>query len=109
MHLLHLSLSSLGVPFHSWRITHAKHHAMTCHVTNDQVFVPATRSSLNLPAFEPSKEDLAGSSVAEEVQEQLREALSDSPIAAAINSACYLVRHHAHTIIVFVYLNLVLM
>ncbi|GJJ13290.1 hypothetical protein Clacol_007542 [Clathrus columnatus] len=82
--------SALGVPYHSWRITHAKHHASTCHVTNDQVFVPATRSSLGLPTFDPSKEDLSGSSVAEEVQEQLRDALSDSPIAGALTSAAYL-------------------
>lgn len=86
-----LCLNRLGVPYHSWRITHAKHHAMTCHVTNDQVFVPQTRSGMNLPAFDPSKEDLAGSSVAEEVQAQLLEALSDSPIAAAFTSASYLV------------------
>lgn len=82
--------SALGVPYHSWRITHAKHHAMTCHATNDQVFVPPTRSMMKLPAFDPSKEDLAGSSVAEEVQAQFREALSDSPIAAAFTSASYL-------------------
>ncbi|KZV80642.1 hypothetical protein EXIGLDRAFT_845379, partial [Exidia glandulosa HHB12029] len=30
--------SGLGVPYHSWRITHAKHHASTGHVYQDQVF-----------------------------------------------------------------------
>lgn len=74
---------------------------MTCHATNDEAYVPATRSSMNLPAFEPSKEDLGGSSVAEEVQKQLREALSDSPIAAAVNSVIYLVRQHASLCLLF--------
>lgn len=81
----------LGVPYHSWRITHAKHHASTAHLTQDQVFVPPTRSMLRLPAFNPSKEDLVGSSVAEEVQRELKEALGDSPIGAAIGAASYLV------------------
>ncbi|KAF8527476.1 fatty acid desaturase-domain-containing protein [Hysterangium stoloniferum] len=82
--------SSLGVPYHSWRISHAKHHAGTAHLTNDQVFVPRTRSQLGLPNFNPSKEDLAGSSVSEEVQRELREAFSDSPIASALGAAGYL-------------------
>ncbi|KAI9144489.1 delta-12 desaturase [Paraphysoderma sedebokerense] len=34
----------LLVPFHSWRITHAKHHKSTGHLSKDQVFVPMTRS-----------------------------------------------------------------
>ncbi|KIJ54388.1 hypothetical protein M422DRAFT_241630 [Sphaerobolus stellatus SS14] len=85
--LLH---SALGVPFHSWRISHAKHHASTAHLTADQVFVPKTRSQYGLPAFDPSKEDLHGSSVAEEVQKELLEALGDSPIAAAWGAFTYL-------------------
>ncbi|ORY81298.1 delta-12-fatty acid desaturase [Leucosporidium creatinivorum] len=32
------------VPYHSWRISHGKHHAATGHMTRDEVFVPATRS-----------------------------------------------------------------
>lgn len=32
------------VPYHSWRISHAKHHAATGHMTRDEVFVPATKS-----------------------------------------------------------------
>lgn len=83
--------SSLGVPYHSWRITHAKHHASTAHLTNDQVFVPKTRSQLGLPALNPSGEDLHGSSVAEEVQKELVEALGDSPIAAAWGCITYCV------------------
>ncbi|KAG9286487.1 hypothetical protein G9A89_014653 [Geosiphon pyriformis] len=44
--LLH---SALLVPFHSWRITHSKHHKNTAHVTKDEVFVPKTRSRVGLP------------------------------------------------------------
>jgi omega-6 fatty acid desaturase (delta-12 desaturase) len=32
------------VPYHSWRISHSKHHAGTGHFERDEVFVPATRS-----------------------------------------------------------------
>ncbi|KAH7920977.1 hypothetical protein BV22DRAFT_1039178 [Leucogyrophana mollusca] len=82
--------SALGVPYHSWRITHAKHHASTGHLSQDQVFVPKTRSQLGLPAFDPTKEDILGSSVAEEVKKELWEALGDSPIGATIGAATYL-------------------
>ena len=81
----------LGVPYHAWRITHAQHHAATGHMTQDQVFVPRTRSELGLPEFDPSKEDLAGSSVTEEVKRELWEALGDSPIGAVYGSMRYLV------------------
>ncbi|BGP53615.1 hypothetical protein JCM8202_002537 [Rhodotorula sphaerocarpa] len=30
------------VPYHSWRISHGKHHAATGHMTRDEVFVPRT-------------------------------------------------------------------
>ncbi|KAK4045990.1 hypothetical protein OIV83_006455 [Microbotryomycetes sp. JL201] len=32
------------VPYHSWRISHAKHHAATGHMTRDEVFVPHTKT-----------------------------------------------------------------
>ncbi|GAA5856556.1 hypothetical protein JCM9279_005497 [Rhodotorula babjevae] len=35
------------VPYHSWRISHAKHHAATGHLTRDEVFVPRTKSTRN--------------------------------------------------------------
>ncbi|CAE6439673.1 unnamed protein product [Rhizoctonia solani] len=75
--------SALGVPYHSWRITHAKHHAATSHLTNDQVFVPKSRSQRKLPPFDPAKEDLAGSRVDEKLQEEFWDALGDSPLGAA--------------------------
>ena len=81
----------LGVPYHSWRITHAKHHASTGHMTQDQVFVPSTRSQRGLPPFNPEKETLNGSRVSEEVKKELWEALGDSPIGAMIECAKYLV------------------
>ena len=36
--------SLLLVPYHSWRISHSKHHAATGHMTRDEVFIPRTRS-----------------------------------------------------------------
>ncbi|KDR82743.1 hypothetical protein GALMADRAFT_238252 [Galerina marginata CBS 339.88] len=82
--------SALGVPYHSWRITHAKHHASTGHMTQDQVFVPQTRSGRGLPPFDPSREDILGSRVTEEVKKELWEALGDSPIGAILTPASYL-------------------
>ncbi|TCD70165.1 hypothetical protein EIP91_004635 [Steccherinum ochraceum] len=82
--------SALGVPYHSWRITHAKHHAATAHLTQDQVFVPKTRSERKLPEFDPTQEDLAGSSVSEKVMGELWDALGDSPIGAVFGPASYL-------------------
>ncbi|KAJ7274973.1 delta-12 fatty acid desaturase protein [Mycena rebaudengoi] len=50
--------SGLGVPYHSWRISHAKHHAATGHMTQDQVFVPWTRSQFGLPPLDPANDDI---------------------------------------------------
>jgi len=82
--------SGLGVPYHSWRITHGKHHASTGHLTQDQVFVPKTRSFLGLPPFDPAHEDLRGASISKKVMNELWEALGDSPIGACLGSASYL-------------------
>ena len=79
------------MPYHSWRVTHAKHHASTGHMTQDQVFVPSTRSEVGLPPFDPTREDLLGSRVTEEVKKELYEALGDSPIGAVLRPASYLV------------------
>jgi omega-6 fatty acid desaturase (delta-12 desaturase) len=82
--------SALGVPYHSWRITHAKHHASTGHMMQDQVFVPKTRSNLRLPPLNPAKEDPMGRTVTEEVKQELWEALGDSPIGATLGCMSYL-------------------
>jgi len=82
--------SALGVPFHSWKITHAKHHASTGHMTQDQVFVPHTRSDLGLKPLDPVRENKLGSRVTEDVKKEMWEALGDSPIGAVLGSASYL-------------------
>jgi len=61
-------------------------------MTQDQVFVPKTRAQLGLPPFDPTKEDILGSTVAEEVKKEFWEAIGDSPIGATIGAAMYLVR-----------------
>ncbi|CAG8479852.1 4952_t:CDS:2 [Diversispora eburnea] len=38
--------TALLVPYHSWRITHSKHHKHTSLMHKDQVFVPKTRSKV---------------------------------------------------------------
>ena len=81
----------LGVPYQAWRITHANHHAHTGHMTQDQVFVPSTRSERNLPPLNAEKEDLLGSRVSEEIAREFWEALGDSPISAMWGSMSYLV------------------
>ncbi|KZP26759.1 delta12-fatty acid desaturase [Athelia psychrophila] len=83
--------SALGIPYHSWRISHAKHHASTGHLTQDQVYVPWTRSEMGLAPLNPEKEDIMGRNVAEEVKAELFEAMGDSPIGAFFTVAKYLV------------------
>ncbi|KAL7752162.1 hypothetical protein RI367_002206 [Sorochytrium milnesiophthora] len=38
--------TALLVPYHSWRLTHSRHHKATGHLTKDQVFVPFTRDEV---------------------------------------------------------------
>ncbi|KII86956.1 hypothetical protein PLICRDRAFT_164431 [Plicaturopsis crispa FD-325 SS-3] len=83
--------SALGVPYHSWRITHGKHHASTGHMTQDQVFVPPTRSELGLPPLDPAKEDLLGSAVSDEIKKEFWDALGDSPIGASFGVFTYFI------------------
>ncbi|KAI0259825.1 fatty acid desaturase-domain-containing protein [Gloeopeniophorella convolvens] len=82
--------SALGVPYHSWRITHGKHHASTAHMTQDQVFVPRTRSQVGLPPLNPDGESLVGTSIRNEVMRELYDALGDSPIGALWGPTSYL-------------------
>jgi omega-6 fatty acid desaturase (delta-12 desaturase) len=60
-------------------------------MTQDQVFVPKTRSDLHLPPLDPSSEDPRGSSISDEVRKELWDALGDSPIGATLQCASYLV------------------
>ena len=61
-------------------------------MTQDQVFVPKTRSTLGLPPLDPVKEDPIGRSISDEVKQELWEALGDSPIGNTLNSMAILVR-----------------
>jgi len=71
--------SILLVPYHSWRISHGRHHAATGHVTRDEVFVPKTRSEYGAPAIKEEAE-IDGISVSQQRQEELKEAIGDAPI-----------------------------
>ncbi|KAJ7261986.1 delta12-fatty acid desaturase [Mycena rebaudengoi] len=79
---------SLGVPYHSWRITHAKHHASNGHMTEDQVWVPRTRTQFTLQPFDP-KEHI-GVRAFHRAQKELWLAMCDSPIGTALGVAIYL-------------------
>ncbi|KAJ6484376.1 fatty acid desaturase-domain-containing protein [Mycena vitilis] len=83
--------SGLGVPYHSWRISHAKHHAATGHMTQDQVFVPWTRSQVGLPPLDHARgDDILGGNVPAAVQNEIWEAIGDTPMAAFIKCTAYL-------------------
>ncbi|KAF6741831.1 fatty acid desaturase [Ephemerocybe angulata] len=82
--------TSVGVPYHSWRISHAKHHASTSHMTQEQAYVPHTRSELNLPPLKQGQEDLLGSRVSDVVRRELYDALGDSPLGAITTTIFYL-------------------
>ncbi|EGG03265.1 uncharacterized protein MELLADRAFT_75337 [Melampsora larici-populina 98AG31] len=94
--------SALLVPFHSWRITHAQHHASTSHLNRDQAFVPYTRSQLNLPPLpkDASKREIEGT-LAPSFYERVDDLLEDAPLWAlwklivhqSIGFAAYLVRN----------------
>ena len=60
-------------------------------MTQDQVYVPRTRSQRGLPPLDPEGENLFGSSVSDKVKSELWDALGDSPIGAMLGSAFYLV------------------
>lgn len=61
-------------------------------MTLDQAFVPSTRSQLGLPAFDPTQENILGSSISDKVKRELRDALGDSPLGATLGVAGYFVR-----------------
>lgn len=61
-------------------------------MTQDQVFVPSTRSDWGLKPLDSSREDRLGARVSAEVKKELWEALGDSPIGATLACASYLVR-----------------
>jgi omega-6 fatty acid desaturase / acyl-lipid omega-6 desaturase (Delta-12 desaturase) len=68
--------SALLVPYHSWRISHGKHHAATNHMDRDQVFVPST-SDEYISANGVEVDEKAG---VYRYSSPLAEALEESPI-----------------------------
>lgn len=60
-------------------------------MTQDQVFVPKTRSELKLPPLDPAKDDLLGINVSDQVMQEMWEAIGDSPMSAALWGALQLV------------------
>ncbi|KAK0522444.1 hypothetical protein OC834_006276 [Tilletia horrida] len=87
--------SALLVPYHSWRISHARHHAATGHLTRDEVFVPRTRAQRGLKPLKPlvsededpkaaeQAEKLAGKVIRQDNEtwgEWFHELLEDAPL-----------------------------
>lgn len=80
--------SFLLVPYHSWRISHGKHHAATGHMNRDQVFVPKTRSQRKGPKIDYEDADekvVAGVDMPEHEQLKVSELLEDAPLATFFN------------------------
>lgn len=61
-------------------------------MTQDQVFIPPTRSDLGLPPLNGDAEDLQGSRVSAEIINEFKEAVNDTPIATTLGFFSYLVR-----------------
>ncbi|KAH9467225.1 hypothetical protein MJO28_000189 [Puccinia striiformis f. sp. tritici] len=73
--------SILLVPYHSWRISHARHHASTCHLTRDQVFVPKTRSEVGaLPASEHASQSEREGHLPPSLYEKMDNLFEDAPL-----------------------------
>jgi omega-6 fatty acid desaturase (delta-12 desaturase) len=63
-------------------------------MTRDQVFVPWTRSQMGLPSLDKARDDILGSKVSAAVQNEIWEAIGESPIVALLKCIYYLVRVH---------------
>lgn len=80
--------SALLVPYHSWRISHARHHAATGHLTRDEVFVPRTRAQRNKLPLRPAEVHAATSSSDDEDDQQVtQQLLSSTPPSHPIDPA----------------------
>jgi omega-6 fatty acid desaturase (delta-12 desaturase) len=80
--------SALFVPYHSWRISHGRHHAATGHLTRDEVFVPKTRKELGYPEVKEEGEIL-GLNISILRQQEMREALRESPLGVLCSVFTY--------------------
>lgn len=76
--------SALLVPYHSWRISHARHHAGTGHISRDEVFVPRTRDERGQLPMVPASDNTTLEKAVETstLGERLREFLEDAPLYA---------------------------
>ena len=72
--------SALLVPYHSWRISHARHHAGTGHMTRDEVFVPSTREERGLLPLHPANDDSPVETKNTTWGEWIGELLEDAPL-----------------------------
>lgn len=72
--------SMLFVPYHSWRISHARHHAATGHMTRDEVFVPSTRENRGLLPLHPVDDNSPVVTEQTTWGEWLAELLEDAPL-----------------------------
>lgn len=76
--------SALLVPYHSWRISHARHHAATGHLTRDEVFVPRTRAQKGLLPLKPADADSIDAQNVDATlsgnAEKVQESVAQSPV-----------------------------
>ncbi|KAG9006085.1 hypothetical protein FRB94_000990 [Tulasnella sp. JGI-2019a] len=86
-----LTHSFIGVPYFSWKITHKHHHGNTSNLQTDYPYVPYTRSEWSLPPINEEKENVEGTYVAEDLQEDFSEHLEYSPVFSAIWFAAQLI------------------
>ncbi|WFD32381.1 hypothetical protein MSPP1_003426 [Malassezia sp. CBS 17886] len=70
--------SALLVPYHSWRISHGRHHAGTGHILRDEVFVPRTRDDMGKLPLRPHGTPPAPDSLS--WGEWLADVLEDAPL-----------------------------
>lgn len=72
--------SMLFVPYHSWRISHARHHAGTGHMKRDEVFVPRTRAQRGQLPLRPADDESPVVSENTTWAEMISETLEDAPL-----------------------------
>ena len=61
-------------------------------MTQDQAYIPRTRSQRGLPPLNSDGESLLGVSINNDIMKELHEAIGDSPIGAALYAGSILVR-----------------
>jgi len=72
--------SALLVPYHSWRISHARHHASTGSMERDEVFIPKTRSQVGLAPADVIAEQQQQVKKEQTTFEKVDDLLEDAPL-----------------------------